>query len=179
MLRDLRIVFMVACCLACGGIAAGQGSGVQPKPKAKVELRWVESKRIEGVTEDKGFQTSCDPKDISYPHKRPALVLTSAEVSEARLTNLDLSRNGLSSENYTVTMSLTNEAREKLAASCEGSETRWLTVVVDGTCTGVCRYERGRKERLVPESYRAETFQPSVGMFSSKAQAQRIVDGVR
>src|SRR5262249_465646 len=112
------------------------------KPTVKVDLRWVETKRIEGVTENEGFQSSCDPKDIVYPHKKPALVITAAEVSEVSLRNLDYSKNGLSSENYSVTIHLTKAARAKLAATVEGKEMKLLTVALGGRDWGGHGYER-------------------------------------
>lgn len=58
---------------------------LEPPAKAKVELRWLETKWIDGLTEDEGFQSSCDPKDKVNPHKKPAIVLTRAEVANAEL----------------------------------------------------------------------------------------------
>jgi hypothetical protein len=139
--------------------------------KARVELRWVEVQSIEGLTEKEGFQSSCDPDDIVYPHKKPALVLTGAEVSEARLTEHDIAN----SNHYLVALHLTKEARDKLAASCEGNEMRLLTVVVDGKYWGVRRYEKDQAKPFVPTQARAETFLPDVGFFSSKAEAERLV----
>jgi hypothetical protein len=161
-------------CLAHGLALVGQGPSEKPKAK-KVALHWLEGKRVEGLTEDKGFQATCYANSVVYPHKKPALVLTAAEVAEARLTNWDLSRSGRSSENYMVTLHLTKEARAKLAAACESNETRYLTVVVDGKHWGVHRYEKDKDKPLIPAQARAEAFTPSVGFFSSKAEAERLV----
>lgn len=172
----VRVALGLAVCSACG--PAGEGQEPPAKPKAKVELRWVETKQIGGLTEDKGFQSSCDPKDIVYPHKKPALVLTTAEVSAARLTKHDLTRNNLG-VHYMVTLHLTKEAREKLAATVEGKQMRLLTVVVDGKYWGVRRYEKDKDAKFVPEGAHAETFLPDVGFFSSEAEAQRLVDAFK
>lgn len=163
------------------GATCNSAVGQEPsaKPKARVEFRWVESRRIAGLTEDKGFPGSCDPKDVAWPHKKPALVLTAAEVSEARLTQHDFSASGLSRELYSVTLDLTREAREKLAATSEGNEMRSLTIVVDGKCWGVFRYEKDKNKPNIAAEARAESFRPSVGFFSSQAEAQRLVDAVR
>jgi hypothetical protein len=165
----LRFAIVLAMCSSA--VAQQPAAG----PKAKVELRWVEGQRIEGVTEEQGFQSSCDPDDIVYPHKKPALVLSAAEVTKARLSEYDFTANGLSM-NYMVALHLTKEAREKLAASCEGNQMRLLTVVVDGKPWGVRRYEKDQDKPFVPEQARAETFLPEVGFFSSRAEAQRLVD---
>ena len=166
--------------VALGFAACSVVLGQEPpaKPKAKVELRWVETKRVEGLTEDKGFQSSCDPDSIVYPHKKPALVLTAAEVSEARLKKLDLTKNGIGVQ-YEVTLDLKKEAREKLAATFEGKEMRLLTVVVDGRYWGIRRYEKDKDNTSVPDQARAETFRPDVGFFSSEAEAQRLVDAFK
>jgi hypothetical protein len=161
-------------------VASSAGSAVVAqelpgRPKANVELRWVESKRIEGLTEVDGFQCSCDPEDVVYAHKKPALVLTAAEVTEARLTKHDFAQ----SVHYMVALHLTKEARDKLAATCEGKEMRFLTVIVDGNPWGVRRYEIDKDAEFVPEQARAETFVPDVGFFSSAAEAQRLVDAFK
>lgn len=177
MSRYSRFVLAIAICMPCSPAVVAQGP--RARPKVRVELKWVEAKRIEGITEEKGFQSSCDPDSIVYPHKAPALVLTAAEVAEARLTHHDFSKSGLSSENYMVALHLTQEAREKLAASCEGNEMRLITVVVDGKNWGVHRYEKDKDKPFVPEQARAATFTPSVGFFSSKADAERLVEAVK
>lgn len=166
---------LVVCTVCVPGVAQQDASA---KHKAKVELRWVESQHIQGLTEDTGFQCSCDPKDIVYPHKKPALVLTAAEVSEARLAKHDFSKNGLG-VNYMVTLHLTDEARNTLAATVEGKEMQLLTVVVDGKYWGVRRYEKDKDAAFVSEQARAETFLPDVGFFSSEAEAQRLVDAFK
>jgi hypothetical protein len=162
-------------------ISIGGGSAVlgeEPPAKAKVELIWLETRRIEGLTAEKGFQASCDPKGIVYPHKKPALVLTAAEVAEARLARHDFSKSGLSVV-YMVTLHLTKEARNKLAATRASNEMGLLTVAVDGKYWGVLRYEKDKDKQFVPEAARAETFLPDVGFFSSEAEAQRLVDAFK
>ncbi|HVK14023.1 MAG TPA: hypothetical protein VM597_35095 [Gemmataceae bacterium] len=173
----LRLALGLAACSAY--VAAVGGQEPPAKLKAKVEFRWVEVKRVEGLTEDKGFRATCDPKGIAYPHKKAALVLTPAEVSEARLTKHDFSDSGGPAELYSVTLHLTKEARAKLAATCDTLDQRGLTVVVDGKYWGVHRYEKDKSKPLIPDECRAETFLPSVGFFSSKADAERLVDAFR
>jgi hypothetical protein len=151
-------------------------SGEESPAKAKVELRWVETKKVEGVTEEKGFQSSCDPDSIVYPHKKPALVLTATEVTEASLVNHDFSNSGLSKENYLITIHLTKEARDKLAAASDKTQ-NLVTVVVDGKCWGLFPYSKNKP--LIPAAVQAETFTPIVGFFSSKDEAQRVVDALK
>lgn len=173
---SLRSVVVLTSCLVC--VSAVAEPEPTAKPKAKVELRWVETRRVEGLTETKGFQSSCDPDSIVYPHKKPALVLTPTHVTEARLSTHDFSGSGLLNKNYMVTLHLTKDARSALAATCEGEGMRLLTVVVDGKYWGVRRYEKG-EGMFVPEQSKAESFLPDVGFFSSKADAQRLVDAFK
>jgi hypothetical protein len=154
------------------------GMGKDPE-KARVELRWMESKKIEGVTENKGYQTSCDPKDIMYMHNKPALVLTKKEVAEAELKEHDFSKNGLPGGHYTVNIHLTKEAREKLAASREGKQMMLLTVLIDGQRWGLYRYEKDSEKPFVPEQARAATFCPGVGFFSTKYEAEQLVEALK
>ena len=158
-------------------LAAAPTAG-QPPAKAKVELRWLEDKRIEGVTEDKGFRATCDPRSTVYPYKKAALVLTAAEVSAVRLTAHDFSGTGVKGEMYMVEITLTKAAREKLAAGCDDGE--WsLTTAVDGKFWGTHRYAKVRDKLGVPEQARAESFAPTLGFFTSKAEAERVVAALR
>jgi hypothetical protein len=177
MRRSLQLVLalFILVCVAAPTVA----QGLLPKGKAKIELRWVESKPIEGLTETEGFQTSCDPDSIMYPHKKPALIITAAEVTEVKLKNNDFSKSGLSKSNYMVAFHLTKEAREKLAATTEGNEMKFLTVMVDDKPWGLHRYEKDKDKPFVPTQCRAETFLPEVGFFSSRYEAQRVVDAVK
>lgn len=144
-------------------------------PETRVELRWVETTRIPDVTEDAGIQSSCDPDDVVYPHRKPALVLTAAEISEARLTRQNIA----GGTHYLVTLHLTQEARDRLAAACDSDGTRLLTVMVNGRPWGVRRYEKNPDQPFVPAQARAATFTPDVGFFSSRFEAQRLVDAFR
>jgi hypothetical protein len=149
----------------------------QKLARPKVELRWVEWQKIDGLTEETGFQSSCDPDSIVFPHKQPVVVLTMAEVSEARLTHHDFKGSGIG-DLYMVALHLTPEAKAKLAADCKEGQYRLLTVVVDGKCWGLRRYEKS-KEPGVPMQARAENFLPEVGFFSSMVEAQRLVDAFK
>jgi hypothetical protein len=174
----VRVAAGLAACLIVGATATAQEPPA--KGKARVELRWLETKPIEGLTDAKGFQASCDPKDIVYPHQKPAVVLTAAEVAEARLTKHESAPgSGWPAELFTVTLNLTKEAREKLAATTDGNEMKLLTVTVDGKHWCVFRYEKDKNKPFVPADARAETFKPGVGFFSTEAEAKRLVDAVK
>lgn len=160
--------------------AALSATAEEPKAKEKiaVELRWLEEKPIEGVTEKKGIQASEAEGDLVYPHVKPALVLTKKEVSEAKLHKVDATKNGLGVL-ITVEIHLTKEAREKLAAGVKGKETRLLTVTVDGKHWGVHRYEIDKDKPFIADQARAETFRPSVGFFRVESEAQQVVDALK
>lgn len=185
MRKACRIVLVLAAGLASSSPVMGQDQFQKQlqdllnrpqvnRPQARVELRWVEGKPIPGVTEAEGFQSSCDPDSLVYLHSKPALVLTSAEVASTQHTHHDFSRNGLSSENYMVTLHLSKGARETLLAACDDQKMRLLTVLVDGRRWGVSRYEPDPDKPFVPDQARAKTFTPQVGFFSSRAAAERL-----
>jgi hypothetical protein len=148
----------------------------QVMPKPKVDLRWVESSFIENLTEKKGFPGSCDPKDTLYAHKKPALVLTAADVAEARVTEHDLTRNGLGIL-YNVTLVLTKQARERLAADSPRNSAR-VTVAVNGRYWGWSHYTTDNNAR-VSESCLAKNFNASIGFMSSKSEAESIANAFR
>jgi hypothetical protein len=174
-MRSSRIVLAL---VVCGLGVSGAGAAEPAKPAVKVEFRWVESKYIEGVTEKNGFQSSCDPKSVVYPHKKPALVLTPADVTGVTMKQLGAFPGGVPSEHYMVDFALTKKARDALIAACGPERARELTITIDGRNWGVHRYDR-TENKLVPEQCRAATFAPGVGFFSSKAEAQRLVDAFK
>jgi hypothetical protein len=177
MLRYLQVLVWPAVFVANVPVVEGQEP---PMKKAKVEFRWVESRSIEGLTEKEGFQSTCDPDSTVYPHKKAALVLTAAEVDEARLIKHDFSGSGGPRELYSITIHLTKAARVKLAESCEGDKKREVTVFVDGKHSrGVHRYEKDKGKPLIADEVRAETFAPTLAYFSSKVEAERIVDALK
>jgi hypothetical protein len=154
------------------------GEDPQKPQKTKVELRWLEDKRIDGLTEDKGFRVSDTPDGVAYPHKQPALVLTAAEIDDVQLRKHDFSRSG-NGIVYSVILHLKKEARQKLAATCTGNDTRYLKVAVGDKYWGSHRYEKDKDKPNIAPECRAETFTPFVGFFSSEAEAQRLVDAVK
>ena len=169
-LPALGVVFI----LSCAPFARGEEP--EATRRARVELRWVEDVRVEGLTVDEGVQFSCG-EELSYPHQQAALALTSEHVAEAELKHYDFSASGLSSENYSVTIHLTQAARDTLASAYEGDGMRLLTIVIDGRYWGLFRYEKGGE--FVPEQARAESFTPDVGFFPSREYAQQVVDALK
>lgn len=172
--------FSVGACLLMTVAISATSWGQQEKasPKTKVELRWVESKPTEGLTEVEGFQTSCDPDSKMYPHLKAALQITSAEVTEVKVKRHDFTKSG-SGVQHMVAFHLTQDARDKLAATCEGKETKYLTAMIDGKPWGLFRYEKDKEKPFVPEQCRAATFLPEVGFFASSFQAERVASAAK
>jgi hypothetical protein len=79
-------------------------------------------------------------------------------------------------QRHMVTLHLTQEARDQLAATVSGKQTKLLTVIVDGKFWGIRRYELDEEKQSVPEQARAKLFSPDVGFFSSEAEARRLVN---
>eukprot|EP00913_Durusdinium_trenchii_P005655 g5273.t1 len=146
---------------------------VQLVPRA-VQCRWLETKRIEGVTEGKGYKYS-EGGAVGYLHKKPALVVTAAEVEKVKLSRLDF-RKGL----FSITIHLTKDAKKKLAANVRGrgKEMRLLSFVIEGKKWGPMRYEIDQNKRGVPPQCRAKSFTPLIGFFPKRSEAQRIVDAL-
>ncbi len=178
MFHNRRFVLGLLVCSICVLPLAAQEP--PKKPKAHVELRWVEAKRIEGLTEDKGYQASCDPKDLVYPHKKPAVVLTAATVAKVQLIKEQTPWSKPTDEIYSVKIHLTKEGRDKLVAAYEGQQMRLLVIVMDGKkCPGIQRCEKDRRKPFISDDVWVENIVPSAGHFSSKAEVERLVDGVK
>jgi hypothetical protein len=111
--------------------ASVEGQEPSPKPKATVELKWLEKERVEGITEEKGITTTCDPKSVEYMHKKPVFVLTAADFDEVRVVFHEV-YSGILVPYYSVKLSLTKKARDRLAASCADPKGRMLAVQMDG-----------------------------------------------
>ncbi len=138
---------------------------VAPPAKAKIEFRWLEGKPIEGLTVEKGLQTTCGD-ERSYPHWKP--VLTNKDVTFARVLTHDLRPNGLGIV-YEVEFDLTAKAAVKLVDECGNRSLRVLAVFVDGKYWSAWAFR----------SSEAATFAPRAGFIPSKAEAERIAAGIR
>jgi hypothetical protein len=175
MLSQLRVVVIVAVCVS--GASIGLAEEPKEDPKNRVELRWVERTFVEGLTEKQSIQASCASDDVVYPHKKPALVLARKDVAEARLNQHDLLMNGLVTHHYSVTLVLTKQAREQLAANCPDKSAR-VTVAVDGRYWGWAHYTT-ENDAKVSELCKARSFNPHIGFMSSKVEAEHIVDAFK
>jgi hypothetical protein len=65
MRESMTWIIGLAGCLS--GVVTLVGEEPPDGGKATVELRWVETQPIEGLTEAEGFQSSCDPATSSIP----------------------------------------------------------------------------------------------------------------
>src|SRR5262245_21709394 len=126
MARVLRagLVVAVAACLAV------PSAGDEPsKPRVTVEFRWIEPQVVKGVTEDAGHLIVCGGKDW-YAHRKP--VLTSRDISTAKLTHLNFANN----DQYAVEFTLAKGAAKKLAEACGDAPGRHLAAYVNGRWYG-------------------------------------------
>jgi hypothetical protein len=115
--------------VACSVSVAGQEPPA--KPKATVELKWMGKERVEGITEDEGVRTTCDPKSLEYIHKKPVFVLTAADFEEVSVVFHEV-YNGILRPYYSVKLLLTKKAHDRLAAACADPKGRMLAVQMDG-----------------------------------------------
>lgn len=147
----------------------------QEKARPGVELYWVESTPVDGLTEIEGFQSSCDPDDLVYPHKKPAIVL---DGDSARVDINELEIGG--TKYFMVTLVPNRQARAKLAASLEGKgdQMRLLTANVNGQFRSVQRYEIDRRKNFVPESAKANSFTFNLGMFLKMEEVRKVEEAL-
>ena len=144
----------------------------------KIELRWVESEHIEGLTDRRmRYQLSENAGDFGYPHKKPALVLTPDVVTKVSIPTLRIA----SRDQYAVSIQITKKARKALAKTFKGKETRWITVMVDGKCWGGSRYEPANEKSGYGESSGvwATNYNPWLGYTASKDYVDRVVDALK
>lgn len=163
----LAILAVVAC-------PATIGFAAEPKdpPTRKVELRWVEPFRVEGLTVDRIVGDSGDSPGY-YPHAEPAMILTAKDIVEARLERFDWVMNDVVVHHYSVKLVLTKDARERLAKSCPGESAR-ITATVDGIFTGWSHYTTDN-DAEVSEDLKAKNYNPSLGGSMSQAFAESII----
>jgi hypothetical protein len=149
----------MALCLAVI-IPAAFARVAPPNPKAKIEFRWLEGRHVKGLTENKGFQTTCGDA-LSYAHLQA--ILTNADIASARFTCSDLSAHGLGRELCMVYFRLSVQGKVKLQAAAGPAKLKELAVFVDGRYWGTAVYRPAEAD-----------FEPFAGMMS-KAEAVRIV----
>jgi hypothetical protein len=162
MTRIAQCAFLLA-----AGLTAATAFGEDPKapPKAKVEFRWLSDKPVKGLTEEKGFQTSCYP-DLSYPYAKP--VLTNADVAGAVLKTHDFTKNGLGVQ-HSVDFQLKDAALKTLVAEAGDRPSMHLAIFVDGKYWGTGHFQKAE----------AAKFTPFAGFIPSKAEAERIVEACK
>lgn len=175
---QVRIVVGLAACMAYLPPAVGQQPADLAKAKAKVELRWLETRPMEGLTENEGFQASCDPGDVrlSPQEARPGAHSRRGERSPPHPASVDGCRLGRAGSRHPPSHP---GGPRKAGRNGRGPGDAPLTVVVDGKYWGVRRYEKDQDKEFVPGQARPATFTPHVGFFSSKAEAQRLVTAFR
>lgn len=158
--------------------ALSQDNKTQPMVK-RIELIFMATKKIEGVTREKGFEYG-EGGSIGYLHKEPAIILTPENLEKVELKNLDLSKSGLSACNYSIKLFLTEKTKKELAAKVKDKQMKLLTLLVDGKrWGGMWRYEVDETKRGVPDKSRASTFLPTIGYFSSKEYAESIFNALK
>ena len=174
MVSALRILAIFAG-FVCG---ATIGFAAEPKepPKPKVEIRWAERFRVEGLTVDRSVGTSGDTENEYYPHAKPAMILSRKDIAEARLKQFDWLMNDVIVHHFSVTLVLTKEARERLAKSCPGKSAR-ITVAVNGKFWG-WDYYMTDDDADVSERWKAKNYSPCIGLMP-RANAESIINAFK
>lgn len=174
MVPALRLLAIFAGC-TCG---ATIGFAAEPKepPKPKVEIRWVERFRVEGLTVDRSVHPGGDTENDYYPHAKPAMILGREDIVEARLQHFDWLMNDVVVHHYSVTLVLTKDARERLAKSCPGKSAR-ITVAVNGRYWGWDHYSTDN-DADVSERSKAKNYNPCIGLMP-QADAESIINAFK
>ena len=169
----LAIVFAVSA-------ASFGGAQAPPDPKQaahdpdRIELRMVELRPIEGVTEPKAF-TYNDQGGLAYHHKEPALVIRPSDVDRI-VVRKNTSPQGLFPPGFSVEIHLTDNARKQIAAkAADGDGTRFVVGYFGNKQSSVLfRYEI-KETSGVPDKNQAESFVPLLAFANSAARVGDVV----
>ena len=151
----------------------------QENSDTNIALYFVETKPIDGVTEEKSYQYGESTRSVGYLHKKPALILKPSEVEDVELKSQEFDTSIGKREYYRINVTLTEDARNKLMKQVRGNEMRLLTMVIDGKKWNLYRYEVDEDKSGVPPSAKASQFNPMIGMFSKKAEAEKVLAALR
>lgn len=169
----LTIVFVVSA--ASFGVAQPP---LDPKkaPQApdRIELRMVELRPIEGVTQPEGF-TYNEQGELAYYHKKPALVITPSDVEEFVLRK-STSPQGLFPPGFSVKIHLTENARKQVAAkAADGDGMRFIVGYIGNKqSTILFRYEI-KETSGVPDNNQAKSFIPLLSFSNSAVRVEDVV----
>ncbi len=161
----MPVAFRIAVLIAACGCLLFSASADEPveNGRARVEFRWLESAPIEGVTTAEGIQTTCGD-ELSYPHLEP--ILTNDDVARAELKEYDFSASGLPGPQFSVSLHLTEAARQTLIESRGDAPDGMLAIFVDDRYWGTGYFQADEADKFVPFA----------GFLTSRAEAERIVD---
>lgn len=165
--RQISLVTLIALIGSSPLISQDKKSDSNPK----VEFYFVEDEPVEGVTGDKKYQTE---SRTGYLHRKPALVLTTAHIEDVELRSQEFTFSDKVREYFIVQVTLTDNAREQIASKVIGKKMKLLTVVVDGKPMNLYRYEVDQSKKGVSKRSLAGNFNPSIGYFASKSEAERV-----
>ena len=137
------------------------------------------NKQIEGVTGEKKFPRGESTTRFVYLHKEPALELTPTKVDGSKLSDHEFSTSIGKRTYYRVHLTLTQEAREELIAKAEKTKATMLMVLIDGKRMNLFRFEIDENKKGVPSSSMAKHFEPAIGFFAKKSEAEEIIDALK
>ncbi|MEL7498315.1 MAG: hypothetical protein AAFN77_11950 [Planctomycetota bacterium] len=171
MTRHLVIAFL--CTSTLLGHASAQDSATVSEPR--VELRLMEPKPIEDLTEYRGIKHGYGDNDYGYLHKKPARVLNKQSVAKLEIWRSYLSPSLKKPNGFTMKFHLTEEARKQIADHAGGGDwQRYVVVVVDGKQVGgLQRYEINNCKSAPPDC-RAESFNSDSLQLKSRTRLLEI-----
>jgi hypothetical protein len=156
-----RFVLLAMC------LALPHAGAQEPKAeaKAKIEIKWLSANPANGVTQEKGIQTTCGP-ELLYPHLAP--LLTNADLASAKFNEHDWTKSGLG-RMYSVDFTLKAESRKKVAAGLGDQQNGQLAIFIDGHYWGTGIVRAGK----------IDEYQPFAGLMSNRADAERAAGALK
>ena len=135
----------------------------EKQPGVKVEFYWSETRFVPGLTGDNGFPFGEGGERV-YPHVKP--ILTNEDVVSATVSKLEFPDSKQAPVQYSVSFTLTKEARKRLADTCDKRGDGLIAAFVDGEHRSTSYYLKQRDETQ---------FSPRWGYTLSRAKIDQIV----
>ena len=175
MLRISLLTIVFAVSAASFGVAQPPPAPKKaPQDPDRIELRMVELRPIEGVTEPEGF-TYNEQGGLAYFHKEPALVIKPSDVDQI-VVRKNTSPQGLFPPDFSVKIHLTDNARKQIAAkAADGDGMRFIVGYFGNKqSTILFRYEI-KETSGVPDNNQAKSFIPLLSFSNSAVRVEDVV----
>ena len=153
--------------------ALGQEEKQGDRSGPQIKIFFAENKPIKGVTQSEGIRAG-EGNELSYRHKKPALIADPETVDNFTMGSNDLSDLSPGQINYYFILHFTHDARKQLAKTLEGkgNHTREVTAFIGRKRFGMQQYHVTNDG---PEMCRAESFS-LIFSTTSRPEAMKIIN---